>query len=123
MLDVNGFVSEGPGENIFLVKDGELYTPPIGASILKGITRDSVMKIAEYIDIPVHKEFIPRAMLYTADELFFCGTAAEITPIGSVDRIFIKDGKTGPITRQIRNEFFSIARGEKDPFSWLDYVE
>ena len=123
MLDFNGFVSEGPGENIFLVKNGELYTPPVGASILRGITKDSVMKIAKHIGIPVYEKFIPRAMLYTADELFFCGTAAEITPIGSVDKIYIKDGKIGPITKKIRDEFLSITSGEKDPFDWLDYVE
>ncbi len=122
MLDFNGFVSEGPGENIFLVKDGKLYTPPIGASILKGITKDSVIEIAKHIGIPVYEQFIPRAMLYTADELFFCGTAAEITPIGSIDKIYIKDGGIGPITRKIRNEFSSIISRGEDPFGWLDYV-
>jgi len=123
MLDVNGFVSEGPGENIFLVKDGVLYTPPIGASLLKGITRDSIMKIAENLDIPVKEEFIPREMLYVADEVFFAGTAAEVTPIGSVDKVQIGDGNIGPISRKIRDAFFKIVLDGEDTFGWLDFVK
>ena len=123
MLDINGYVSEGPGENVFLVKDGVLYTPPIGASLLKGITRDSIMKIAEKLGIPVKVEFIPREMLYVADEVFFAGTAAEVTPIGSVDKIQIGDGNIGPISRKIRDAFFKIVLDGEDAFGWLDFVK
>ena len=122
MLDINGYVSEGPGENIFLVKDGVLYTPPIGASLLKGITRDSIMKIAGKLNIPVREEFIPREMLYVADEVFFAGTAAEVTPIGSIDKIQIGDGNIGPISRRIRDTFFKIVLDGEDEFGWLDFV-
>jgi branched-chain amino acid aminotransferase len=123
MLDIHGYVSEGPGENIFLVKDGVLYTPPIGASLLKGITRDSIMKIAEKLGIPVHIQNLPREMLYVADELFFAGTAAEVTPIGSVDKIQIGDGNIGPTSRKIRDAFFKIVLDGEDSFGWLDFVK
>ncbi len=122
MLDVNGFISEGPGENLFLVKDGTLYTPPLGASLLKGITRDSIMKIADRLGIPVKEAFLPREFLYIADELFFAGTAAEVTPIGYVDKIRIGTGNMGPITKEIRTEFMKIVKDGEDTFGWLDFV-
>ncbi len=123
MLDVNGFISEGPGENIFLAKDGVLYTPPVGASLLKGITRDSIMKVAKSLNMEIKEEFMPREMLYIADEVFFAGTAAEVTPIGSVDKIKIGDGKIGLLTRKIRDTFFDIVQVGNDPYGWLDFVK
>ncbi len=123
MLDINGYVSEGPGENIFLVKDGILYTPPVGASLLKGITRDSIIKIANTLKIEVKEEFIPREMLYIADEVFFAGTAAEVTPIGSIDKVRIGDGNIGPISKKIRDTFFDIVVEGNDPYGWLDFVK
>ncbi|HIH62419.1 MAG TPA: branched-chain-amino-acid transaminase [Methanobacteriales archaeon] len=124
MLDYNGMVSEGSGENIFIVKDGELYTPPISSSILPGITRDSVIKLAKEMDINVKEERIPREMLYIADELFFTGTAAEITPIRSVDGIKIGNGRRGPLTEKLQESFFEILRAEADDrFEWLKYIE
>ena len=91
-LDVSGYVSEGSGENIFVVRDGKIFTPPLGASVLPGITRDSVMRLAQDLDIPVVETIVPREMLYIADEVFFSGTAAEITPIRSIDKIEIGKG-------------------------------
>jgi len=123
MLDVFGYVAEGPGENIFLVKDGVIYTPPLGSSILKGITRDSIIKIAEYLKLMVKEQNLPREMLYIADEIFFCGTAAEITPIVSVDRIPVSDGKVGKITKLISEKFREIVIDGVDPFNWLEFVE
>ncbi|MDI3483782.1 MAG: branched-chain amino acid aminotransferase [Methanobacteriaceae archaeon] len=124
MLDYNGMVSEGSGENIFIVKDGELYTPPISSSILPGITRDSIIKLAKEMDINVKEERIPREMLYIADELFFTGTAAEITPIRSVDGIKIGNGRRGPLTEKLQESFFKILRAEADDrFEWLKYIE
>lgn len=123
VLDIYGYVAEGSGENIFLVKDGKLYTPPVSQSILAGITRDSVMTIARDLGFEVHEHPISRDMLYSADELFFCGTAAEVTPIRSVDRIPIGSGTRGPITKQIQEEFFAITKGEKpDRHGWLRFV-
>jgi branched-chain amino acid aminotransferase len=122
-LDVNGYVSEGPGENIFLVHKERLYTPPLANSVLPGITRNSVMHIAQDLGIPVHEQAVPREMLYLAEEVFFSGTAAEITPIGSVDKIKVGDGKVGPITRAIRSEFYAIANGKaEDRHGWLTPV-
>lgn len=124
-LDDRGFVSEGSGENLFLVKNGTLITPPLGASILPGITRDSVVQIARELGIPVQETTIQRASLYLADELFFTGTAAEITPIRSVDRITIGSGKRGEITKALQDRFFEIIRGERPApsnASWLTYV-
>src|SRR5436189_6063431 len=112
-LDTNGYVSEGSGENIFVVRNGVLQTAPLGNSVLPGITRDSILKLAREIGIPVTEAGIPREMLYIADEAFFTGTAAEITPIRSVDRISVGDGSVGPITRKLQREFFAIVRGEK----------
>ncbi len=123
VLDVYGYVAEGSGENIFLVKDGKLYTPPAANSILAGITRDSVITLAHDFGYEVIEQRIGRDMLYKADELFFCGTAAEITPIRSVDRIPIGSGSRGPITKQIQEEFFAITKGQKeDRHGWLRYV-
>ncbi len=123
-LDVNGFLSEGSGENLFLVRNGILYTTPLGDSVLSGITRDSVLQLAREMGLTVVEQSMPREMIYIADEVFFTGTAAEVTPIRSVDRILVKDGKTGPITQQLANEFFAIASGKKaDRFGWLTPVK
>ena len=122
-LDTNGYVSEGSGENIFIVRNGTLQTAPLGNSVLPGITRDSVMQIARELGIPVVEQVIPREMLYIADEAFFTGTAAEVTAIRSVDKISVGKGVVGPITRAIQKEFYAIIRGEKaDRFGWLTAV-
>jgi branched-chain amino acid aminotransferase len=122
-LDVNGYVSEGSGENLFAVRKGVLQTAPLGNSVLPGITRDSVLEIAKDLGIPVLEQAMPRELLYIADEVFFTGTAAEITPIRSVDKISVGKGTVGPITRSIQQEFYGIVRGEKpDRFQWLTAV-
>jgi branched-chain amino acid aminotransferase len=122
-LDTAGYVSEGSGENLFLVRDGRLVTPPLGASVLPGITRDVVVKLAQSMGIEVVESLIPRELLYIADEVFFSGTAAEITPIRSVDRIQIGAGKRGPITERLQKEFFGIVEGRiEDKFGWLTPV-
>ena len=121
MLDSRGFVSEGPGENIFIVKNSEVLTPPDHASILPGITRDSVMKISTELGYEVKKTDISRDMLYNADEAFYTGTAAEVTPIRMIDGIEM--GKPGPITRKIQDKFFEIVKGKDERYEdWLDYV-
>ena len=123
-LDVNGLVSEGSGENVFVVRNGVLYTPPLANSALSGITRDSVLTIARHLGLTVIEQSVPREMLYIADEVFFTGTAAEVTPIRSIDRILVADGKTGEITKKIADEFFAIANGLKpDRFGWLTPVK
>jgi branched-chain amino acid aminotransferase len=122
-LDVNGYVSEGSGENIFIVRNGVLQTAPLGNSVLPGITRDAILKLARDLGIPVAEAGIPREMLYIAEEAFFTGTAAEVTPIRSVDRINVGDGSVGPITKALQREFFGIVRGERpDRFNWLTPV-
>ena len=122
-LDVNGFVSEGSGENLFLVHRDKLITAPLSNSILPGITRDSVLQIARDLSIAVVEQMIPREMLYLADEAFFTGTAAEVTPIRSVDKITVGKGVIGPITKAIQKEFYAIVRGEKaDRHHWLTPV-
>jgi branched-chain amino acid aminotransferase len=122
-LDVNGLVSEGSGENIFVVRNGVLYTPPLANSALSGITRDSVLTIARHLGMPVTEQALPRELLYIADEVFFTGTAAEVSPIRSIDRIVVGDGKPGEITKAIAEEFFGIANGLKpDRFGWLTPV-
>ncbi|HEY0004962.1 MAG TPA: branched-chain amino acid transaminase [Pyrinomonadaceae bacterium] len=122
-LDDRGFVSEGSGENIFIVSDGRVISPPLSSSILPGITRDSVIQICRELGIPVVETGIQRAALYVADELFFTGTAAEVTPIRSVDRIQIGTGRRGEITAQIQKAFFEITSGESPaPGPWLTYV-
>jgi branched-chain amino acid aminotransferase len=119
-LDAAGYVSEGSGENVFLVRDGRISTPPLGTSALPGITRDTVICLARDLGIEVVEQAIPREMLYLADELFFTGTAAEVTPLRSVDRIKIGSGRRGPITERLQREFFAILRGEKeDRYGWL----
>ena len=119
-LDTSGAVSEGSGENLFVIRDGILITPPLGASVLPGITRDTILKLAKDLGIPTEQQQIPREMLYIADELFFSGTAAEVTPIRSVDRITIGSGKRGPVTEAIQKEFFAIVNGTKpDRHGWL----
>src|SRR5712672_2844608 len=119
-LDVNGFVSEGSGENLFLVHHGSLITAPLGSSVLPGITRASVLQIARDLNIPIVEQMIPREMLYIADEAFFTGTAAELTPIRSVDKIKVGKGVTGPVTKALQKEFYAIVRGEKsDRHGWF----
>jgi branched-chain amino acid aminotransferase len=119
-LDVQGYVSEGSGENIFVVRDGRILTPPLGASILAGITRDSVIRIARDLGYELVETLIPREALYVADEVFFTGTAAEVTPIRSIDRIAIGSGRRGPITERIQKEYFAYIGGEiPDRFGWL----
>lgn len=120
-LDVFGYVSEGSGENLFLVKDGVLYTPQIGASILPGITRDSVIAIAADLGYEMKEQFVPREFLYIADEAFLTGSAAEITPIRMIDRIPIGSGERGPITKRIQEQFFLVTQGE-DKYQWLTYL-
>jgi branched-chain amino acid aminotransferase len=123
-LDVAGYVSEGSGENIFVVRDGKIFTPPLGASVLPGITRDSIIKLAEEMGIAVIETIVPREMLYIADEVFFTGTAAEVTPVRSVDRIVVGAGQRGPITEKLQKEFFAIIDGKKaDRFGWLTPVK
>ena len=124
-LDDRGFVSEGSGENLFVVSNGKLITPPLASSVLPGITRDSIIEIARELGIPVVETAMQRAALYLADELFFTGTAAEVTPIRSVDRIEIGAGKRGEITNQIQKEFFAITEGKRpapNNAKWLTYV-
>jgi branched-chain amino acid aminotransferase len=122
-LDANGYVSEGSGENLFVVRNGTLQTAPLGNSVLPGITRDSVLRLARELGIPVLEAGIPREMLYIADEAFFTGTAAEVTSIRSVDKISVGKGVIGSITRAIQKEFYAIIRGEKsDRFNWLTPV-
>ena len=122
-LDTFGYLSEGSGQNLFVVRNNILYTPPITASILPGITRDSVMAIARDHGFKVREEMLPREMLYIADEAFFAGTAVEITPIRSVDKISIGNGRRGPITEAIQQGFFDIINGRvEDKHGWLEYV-
>jgi branched-chain amino acid aminotransferase len=123
-LDVNGLVSEGSGENIFVVRNGVLFTPPLANSALSGITRDSVLTIARHLGLTVNEQALPRELLYIADEVFFTGTAAEVQPIRTIDKIVIGDGKTGEVTKKIADEFFGIANGLKpDRFGWLTPVK
>lgn len=122
-LDINGYVSEGAGENLFVIYDGVVYTPGAWASILLGVTRDTVLTLLQDLGYTVRYEPIARDMLYLADEMFFTGTAAEITPIRSVDRIPVGNGKPGPITQAVQREFFGITSGKTpDRHGWLTYV-
>ncbi len=119
-LDASGYVSEGSGENIFMVKDGKMITPSLSSCVLPGITRDSVMTLAQEIGVPVTEQSITREMLYLADEMFFTGTAAEITPIRSVDRIVVGKGEPGPVTRGLQERFLAIVQGRsEDKHGWL----
>jgi branched-chain amino acid aminotransferase len=123
-LDINGYVSEGSGENIFVIQDGVIFTPPISASCLGGITRQCVMTLAHDLGYVVREALISREQLYVADEVFFTGTAAEITPIRSVDHITVGPGHRGPITGVLQNEFFRIVSGdEPDRHGWLTPVK
>ena len=122
-LDASGYVSEGSGENVFLVRDGVVYTPPLGTSALPGITRHTAITLAEEAGITVKEQAIPREWMYIADELFFTGTAAEITPIRSVDKIKIGAGHRGPITKILQDGFTAIVTGAvEDRFGWLTRV-
>lgn len=122
-LDVHGHISEGSGQNLFLVRGETLYTPPLSSAVLPGITRDSVMTLARDLGYTVREEMLPREMLYIADEAFFVGTAAEISPIRSVDKITIGAGRPGPVTRAIQKAFFAVISGETpDRYGWLTYV-
>ena len=124
MLDVEGHVAEGSGENLFIVEDGKLITPGLGNSILSGITRDSVMKIAADLGYEVKEDNISRERLYLADEVFFTGTAAEITPIRAVDNRKIGEGRRGPVAKELQETFFNIVEGKvEDKFGWLTYVD
>jgi len=122
-LDVHGNLSEGSGQNLFLVRDGVVYTPPLGSSILGGITRDSVIVLARELGYTVVEATLPREMLYIADEVFVVGTAAEVTPIRSVDRLTVGSGRRGPVTEALQRTFFAVIRGEvPDRHGWLTYV-
>jgi branched-chain amino acid aminotransferase len=124
MLDNRGMVSEGPGENIFVVRDKVLYTPPEHASLLMGVTRDSVITITRSLNHSIMETDVDRGMLYTADEVFFTGTAAEVTPIREIDGHIIGTGKPGPITQEIQKKFFEIVEGRDQEYShWLTYVK
>ena len=122
-LDMNGYVSEASGANIFVVRKGKLLTPPLGNSVLPGITRESIITLGDDIGLPVVEQMIPREMLYLADEVFFCGTASEITPIRAIDKININNGITGPVTLALQREFFGIVNGTApDRHNWFTPV-
>ena len=122
-LDALGFLSEGAGENVFLVRDGVLYTPPIASAILPGLTRDTVMVLAKDLGVEVREQLLPRESLYWADEVFLTGTAAEITPVRSVDGLQVGEGRRGPLTKQIQEAFFGLFEGRtEDRWGWLDPV-
>jgi branched-chain amino acid aminotransferase len=123
MLNQSGYVTDGTGENIFVVKDGELYTPPLWAGCLDGITRDSVITIARDLGYTVHEKSLARTDLYFADEAFFTGTAAEVCPIREIDDRPVAVNGRGPITKEIQSEFFAAVHGEVDRYSdWLTPV-
>lgn len=122
-LDVQGYVSEGAGENLFIVKDGIIFTPPFTSSILPGITRDAIIKLAKQAGIEVREQVLSREALYLADEIFMSGTAAEITPVRSVDQIKVGIGRRGPVTQQLQQVFFGLFDGStQDQWGWLDPV-
>jgi branched-chain amino acid aminotransferase len=122
-LDTDGNLSEGSGQNVFIVRDGIIYTPPISSSVLWGITRESVITIARDLGFEVREQVLPRETLYLADEVFFVGTAVEVTPIRSVDRIKVGRGRRGPVTEAVQQRFFQIVRGDApDPYGWLQPV-
>jgi branched-chain amino acid aminotransferase len=123
-LDPDGHLSEGSGQNLFLVRDDVVYTPPLSASVLPGITRDTLITLAQDLGFQVKEQDLPREMLYLSDEVFFCGTAAEITPIRSVDKITIGAGRRGPITGALQQAFFDYINGVvPDRHGWLTYVD
>jgi branched-chain amino acid aminotransferase len=121
-LDVNGLVSEGSGENIFVIRDEIIYTTPFAGAVLPGITRASILTLAADLGLRVVEQAIPREMLYLADEVFFSGTAAEITPIRSIDRIQVGAGVAGPITKTLQSAFFNVVGKGTDPHHWLTFV-
>jgi branched-chain amino acid aminotransferase len=122
-LNIRGHISEGSGENIFLVKDGAVVTPPLSSSVLPGITRDTVMTLFREMGVPVIEETVPRELLYVADEVFFTGSAAEVTPIRSIDKIVIGTGKRGPMTEKVQKAFFDVLDGRRDDLhGWLTFV-
>jgi branched-chain amino acid aminotransferase len=121
-LDAYGYLSEGSGENVFVVHDGVLYTSPLYSSILGGITRMTVIQLAEELGMKVREEYMLREFLYMADEVFFCGTAAELTPIRSIDKIKVGNGKPGPVTCELQNKFFGVVRDGEDKHNWLTFV-
>lgn len=121
-LDVSGNLSEGTGENLFAVKDGTIYTPQFSSSLLPGVTRSSVIQLAEEEGYKVLVTNVPREMVYVADELFFTGTAAEVTPIRSVDKIKVGTGKPGPVTKRLQRLFFDVVKNANDKHNWLKYV-
>lgn len=121
-LDTAGYISEGSGENIFIVRDGVVFTPPLISAILPGITRSSVFKLMEVAGMRVVEGLIQRETLYVADEVFFTGTAAEITPIRSIDKMNVGDGKPGPITKKLQEMFNDVVRNGNDTYQWLDFV-
>ncbi|MEM4794255.1 MAG: aminotransferase class IV, partial [Pyrobaculum sp.] len=123
LMDSSGYVVEGSGENIFIVRDGKLYTPPVHTSILEGITRDTIMKISSDIGMSVVEKPITREEVYTADEVFLVGTAAEVTPVVEVDNRPIGDGKPGPITTKLATIYEKTVRGEVEKYlSWITPV-
>jgi branched-chain amino acid aminotransferase len=122
-LDSNGYLSEGSGENLFLVHKGTLYTPPLVCAVLPGITRDTVITLARRAGIPVVEQMLPREMLYLADEVFLTGTAAEITPVRSIDKIVIGRGARGPVTEALQRAFFDVVECRvPDEDGWLTFV-
>jgi branched-chain amino acid aminotransferase len=123
MLSTEGYLAEGSGENLFVIRDGVIYTTPLSTSILEGITRDSVMRLAKDRGYEVQERLIPREALYLADEVFFTGTAAEITPIRSVDKYKIGSGRRGPITAELQEAFFDVIVKGNDPYGWLTPVD
>ncbi len=123
-LGPGGLVSEGSGQNIFLVRDGTLIAPAIDGTFLLGITRDAILQYARDLGIPVREQAVPREMLYVADEVFFCGTAAEVTPVRSIDRITVGNGAMGPVTQRLQDHFFAVVRGDvPDVHGWLTPVK
>jgi len=123
MLSTNGYLAEGSGENLFIVRDGKIYTAPVGLSILPGITRDAIITLAREKGYSIEEKVVPREALYIADELFFTGTAAEVTPIRSVDHYTVGNGKRGEITEDLQSTFFDIVHGGNDPHDWLTFVD
>ena len=122
-LNVDGMVSEGSGQNVFIVKDGAVRTPTINGTLLHGVTRFSILTLARDMGLPIIEQEMPREMLYTADEVFLTGTASEVTPVRSVDKITIGNGRRGPITTQIQQRFLDLVKGvDDDPYGWLTYV-
>lgn len=121
-LDTRGYVSEGSGENIFMVKNKDVYTPPFTSSILAGVTRSSAMLLLKEMGYRVQEVTVAREMLSIADELFFTGTAAEITPIRSVDRLSVGESVPGPITKEVQRRFFDVVHNGNDPYGWLKFI-